>query len=489
MFIVKREINLSEKGNNKPGNQNKPSVCLIIKRTAIPHTGRKMKHIFILLMVMFLKGQTVFSQGFDPVLSANLQNKLDSFVMAQQVQGITAAVKLQGAPEHWAGVSGYSHSAVPVTAGMLFGIGSNTKLFTAVAILKLTEAGVLELDDSLYQWLPVYPNIDSTITLRQLLNHTSGLNDYADIPGYRDSMLNDPNRVFTPTELVTWVDTPLFAPGTGWDYCNTNYLLAGMVVEAATNQSLGTYLHQVILDPLQLDSTFLAVEDSMYSPVAHPWINGADIGLQPRTSTNSAAWAAGAMYSTAGEMVQWYDYLFSGLVIGHAAFWEMTTLVPPNNYGMGISQQVLNGRTVWGHTGNIRGYLSCFIHDQQSGISVTVIINDVPSNPSQVASALLSEVLNSTQGMSIPASIGRTVSVFPNPANEEVMITGLDDITDDECVVQWYNSMGQLVMEGNAVRKKKGFATQTPGRRGVYGIRIKSVTGGELYGITQVVVL
>ena len=98
-----------------------------------------------------------------------------------------------------------SHSGTPITSDMLFAIGSNTKLFTAVLLLKLAENNLIQLDDSLHKHLPSFNNIDSNINIRQLLNHTSGIADVSSISGYPDSMLTNPNRVFTASEIITWV--------------------------------------------------------------------------------------------------------------------------------------------------------------------------------------------------------------------------------------------------------------------------------------------
>jgi D-alanyl-D-alanine carboxypeptidase len=110
----------------------------------------------------------------------------------------------------WRGVTGLSHAGTPLTPDLLFGIASNTKLFTGVLLLKLAEHNLVHLDDSLHEYLPAYTHIDSNITIRQLLNHTSGLYDDTSVPGYPDSMPANPNRVFSASELMTWAGPPLF---------------------------------------------------------------------------------------------------------------------------------------------------------------------------------------------------------------------------------------------------------------------------------------
>jgi len=252
-----------------------------------------MKSHFILLLLFTC---TIHLHAFDPALSGRLQKTIDSMLIAKNVKGISAGVYYPGMGT-WKGVSGISHENVPINSDMQFAIASNTKLFTAVLLLKLAENNLLSIDDSLHEFLPTYKNIDSTITIRQLLNHTSGLADVTSVPGYPDSILRNPRRVYTAAELMTWAGEPSFAAGKGWEYCNTNYLLAGMIAEKVTGQTYGKLLRDSILNPLHMDSTFLDVYDTVENTIAHPWQAGKDNTATPRIALNSAAWSAGAMYS------------------------------------------------------------------------------------------------------------------------------------------------------------------------------------------------
>lgn len=400
-----------------------------------------------------------------------MQSSIDSICVAQQVKGITAAVMLPSG-EIWTGVSGVSHAATPVTPDMLFGIGSNTKLFTAIAVLKLSEAGLLALDDSIYHWIPTTPNIDSCITIRQLLNHTSGLAGYNQIPGYNDSILSNPNRIFSKTELLSWVGAPVFAPGTSWGYCNTNYLLAGMIAESVASQPLEEYLRQNIFTPFQLDSTFFPVYDTLIGATAHAWVNGTDIDPIPRASTLSSAWSAGAIYSTAVEMVQWYHTLFSGALLSPTSFNEMTTPVGPTSYGMGMSRQVINGRVVWGHTGNIRGYLSCFVYDTLTGICVTVIINQDPSSPVPVVATLLN-IAAGTLLSAKPLMIGDSLFVIhPNPLHGKFNVTSSLFHFGESWTLDWFDASGRWISKDKLIASDNHLTSYSALRSGSYLLQL-----------------
>ena len=389
-----------------------------------------MKKICCVFITFYSLTFLAYAQTFDATLASKLQNNIDSISIANNLKGISASVYYPGMGT-WKGVTGISHSGTPITSDMLFAIGSNTKLFTAVLLLKLAENNLIQLDDSLHQHIPSFNNIDSNITTRQLLNHTSGLADVSSIPGYPDSMLTNPNRVFTASELITWVPPPLFPVGTDWSYCNTNYLLAGMIAESATGQSYSQLLRDHILNPLQLDSTFLDVYETILFPVAHPWQGGLNNQSTPRASINSAAWAAGAMYSTSEEMTHWYNTLFNAQILNSNSLNELTTFVGSGNYGMGISQKTVLGRTVWTHGGNIwGGYSSSMMFDPSTGIIICVLINQLPHQANLVSIELLSSLINNPLSFTENNINEKSLNIFPNPTSDIVTINGIKSLND-----------------------------------------------------------
>jgi D-alanyl-D-alanine carboxypeptidase len=402
-----------------------------------------MKKIYCLLLTILSLTFSVKAQSFDPALANKLQNNIDSFQAAYNLKGISASVYLPGQGT-WQGATGESYAGVPITPETGFGIASNTKLFTGVLLLKLAENGLMSLDDSLHQYLPTYNNIDSTITIRQLLNHTSGLND-VNIDSYPDSMLADPNRIFNPEEIISWVGPPISSPGTGWYYCNTNYLLAGLIAESVTGQSYGVLLRDSILTPLQLDSTYLAVYENSSVVSAHPWQGGMDFSTTPRTSINSAAWSAGAMYSTSGEMIQWYRALMNGQLLNSNSFNEMTTFVGSGNYGIGISNANVIGRAVWTHGGTIwGGYNSSMMYDPATGIIICVLINQLPAQAFQVSIQLLSVLINNPVEHTETTIPGKLITVYPNPTNGLVHIKIPNQTIQ---IIKIYDLQGQLIKE------------------------------------------
>jgi len=393
------------------------------RNTSMYTRKRNMIRIYLLSVFILHTFSVCTAQSFDARLSEKLQHALDSTREAHGLKGVSAAVYHpdQGI---WSGASGISHASTPISTDMRFGIGSNTKTFIATLLLRLAEQSVLTLDDSLHQWLPSYPHVDSSISIRQLLNHTSGVKDYSANPAYRDSILDDHNRIWSPIELIEFIGPPDFSPGQDWKYSNSNYLLAGMLIQQVTGGTLASALRSLVLDPLQLNATVLAVEEALPGPVAHPWNNGINIFNIPRNSRYSAAWAAGAMFSTANEMVLWYRDLMDAKILSRNSLSEMTNFTGNRNYGLGISEQILANRTVWGHSGAIAGYTSIALHDPLLRLSLSVLVNQSSAPAAALAAVLLNAIVKfPTLAVTEHADIAPTLCIHPNPLREQAYIS------------------------------------------------------------------
>lgn len=353
-----------------------------------------MLQIALLLLIL----QNANAQSFSPQLAAMLQDTLNTYTaMIPNIKGLAVSVYVpsQGM---WQGTMGVSYTGQPITSDMLFGIASNSKLFVSVAVLKLAENGTLSLNDSLHNWLPNYPNINPNITIRQLLNHTSGISDPIFVSPNMDTIQANPNRVFTPNEILAWVGAPLFAPGTSWGYSNVNYILAAMVAQSATGFHISRIIRDSLLTPLDMDSTFYDVEEPSFGTIAHRWWNGVDYHDTARVGLNTAAGAAGAMFSTTSEMAQWYDALFDGRILNAASMQELTTFVATANnslqYGLGLNRETTQGYAYWGHAGDTWGYRSKMLYDSCAGTVVCGLSNSFPSGMSSVAFLLYRAVKN-----------------------------------------------------------------------------------------------
>ncbi|MER6785751.1 serine hydrolase domain-containing protein [Streptomyces sp. NPDC000658] len=310
---------------------------------------------------------------------------LDSVVQDGSPGGIVLA---EQGRDTWAGVAGTADLATgrKPQADDRFRVGSITKTFVATLMLQLEEQGKLSLDDTVDHWLPglVQGNghDGGKITLRQILNHTSGIYSYTDDEEFKrkefgTDFLKYRYATWTPRQIVRLAMThrPAFAPGDDWSYSDTNYVIASMVMQKATGHSYAHEIEQRILRPLHLDSTSLPGTRARVpgpSGRAYSKLTGELAGpgepnsaIYDVTELNpSFAGAAGEMISSNQDLNRFYRALFSGRLLEDPQLKEMMTTVsiknmPTFSYGLGLMRMTLScGTEIWGHNGGIQGSIS-----------------------------------------------------------------------------------------------------------------------------------
>ncbi|WP_030755512.1 serine hydrolase [Streptomyces griseus] len=262
-----------------------------------------------------------------------------------------------------------------------FRVGSITKTFTATVLLQLQAEGRIDLDDPVEKWLPGLVRGNGhdgrKITVRQLLNHTSGVYSYTEDPGFQEKVfgagfLEHRYDTWNPRELVAIATShaPVFAPGTSWSYSNTNFVLAGLVIEEVTGRPYGKAVENRIIKPLKLRATSVPgtrVNLPQPSSRAYSTLDPAQgTPVHDVTELNpSLAHAAGEMISDSADLQTFYRALLKGRLLPKAEMRELTATVPVSaqhprfRYGLGISWQKLScGTEIWGHGGGIHGSLS-----------------------------------------------------------------------------------------------------------------------------------
>ncbi|MEU8359918.1 serine hydrolase domain-containing protein [Nonomuraea sp. NPDC048882] len=255
-----------------------------------------------------------------------------------------------------------------------FEIGSNTKTFTATLILQLVDKKAVTLDAPVSTYLPgVVPNGDN-ITVRMLLNHTSGLFNYTGDPKVLALMQNDPHHDWTERELLNaaFAHPPTFAPGKGWSYSNTNYTLLGMIAQKLTRSSLADLVRERIARPLGLKHTYYANPRATNTGpgYAHGYAIVFADGTPKytdHTGANIGGWAgaAGAVISTSSDLSRFYSALLEAELFSRAQLRQMKTTValPPEfpikgRYGLGLIKFDTPCGTAWGHGGDTQGHHS-----------------------------------------------------------------------------------------------------------------------------------
>lgn len=336
---------------------------------------------------------TAEAAQFNPDRLRLAQTALAETVRSLEIPGAIAAVHSQDG-ETWYGAAGLSRIdradglkpsqwyGQPMTTAMHLRIGSVTKTFTATLIMILAQEGRLSLDDTVDKWLPGVVSNSDRITIRQLLNMTSGLPDYLNAT-FIEHLSTNYYRQWAPEKLVADL-TPAFEPGQPghWLYSNTNYILLGLIAEKAGGGRLEDLLRVKIIDPLGLADTYLPRDSAMPTPYAHGY-NNLDGAIDDVSFQNpSYVWAAGGIVSTAKDMAVWARALAQGLLLNEKSRRERFTFVetmgPNFLYGLGVSK--VNGFV--GHNGTVIGYSSAVYNYRDYGFAVLVnghsaIRNDV----------------------------------------------------------------------------------------------------------------
>ena len=331
--------------------------------------------------------------------SKELQEAIDQVWLAYPDYdlGVSAAIIVPGY-QTWTGVSGYSQPNIPITKDMLFDIGSIAKNFEAALVLEMVAADILSLEDPISKYLPSYPNIDGNISIRQLLDHTSGVFnvfEHPDFPWARPNI--DYSKAWTADEVINnFVLEPYGPPGYAQHYSSTNYLLLTAIIEDVTGTTVPDEIRSYFLTPMKLNNIYVSMGESPPSEymVAHPWVDidfdGKLDDLYGIPLTWKATLTHPVMFSTAQDLVVWMNALYhEENVINTNLLTEMltypeTTLRDPDGgkYGLGIIDFTdILGTHAIGHGGSSLGYSAAALYLPEYSISVVWLINTGESPP------------------------------------------------------------------------------------------------------------
>ncbi len=358
----------------------------------------KMKWIKAFLLTVFLAAN-VFAQ-----LKSDLKIQIDSLLSVNYAGERSGASVLIAQNNQIVYLKAFGKAnleeSIALTPQHIFRIGSVSKQFTAVAILKLAEEGKLSLQDPVTRYLPDYPTQGHRITLEHLLTHTSG------IPSYTNSPLWTPEvrrKDFSPLELINFFksDSLEFDPGTAWNYNNTGYFILGYIIEQVSGQSYASYLQDKIFTPLKLQNTLYANDTRILKNRA--------IGYQKQDSEFAHAeflsmtqpYAAGSLMSTVEDLFVWHVALHAGKILHpyslKAALTNFTLLNgEPSNYGYGFFFGNILGSPTIEHSGGINGYLSQTLFLPQENIYIAILTNCNCDPPGPVSAHLAATLIGKT---------------------------------------------------------------------------------------------
>ncbi len=278
-------------------------------------------------------------------------------------------------------------AARPVTPHSVFRIGSLTKQFTAAAIMRLVEQGRINLDDPLTRHLPDYPMQGRTVTVRQLLNHTSGIRSYTGMPAWGMRMA----LPFTPDSLIAiFAAAPFdFEPGTAYRYNNSGYVLLGRIIERLTGESYAAHIERELIPRAGLQDTRYCPDVPAGPADAKGYGRAGAPPTPARSLSMTSPYAAGALCSTVFDLARWQDALTSGRVVTAASYAAMTspdTLADGTRmaYGFGLGTGRDGAHRVVSHNGGINGFVSSLTWLPDDSVTIAILVNTESSAADQL---------------------------------------------------------------------------------------------------------
>ncbi len=381
-------------------------------RGVFVRTGRfcnKLNHfaipaVVVLLICMALSLSSCGSGGagqFSKEIQDTLNESVDSLMVKYKIPGLIVGAWVPGQGE-WVvgkGKSDTKTGAAPQT-GDHVRIASITKTFTATVVLQLVDEGKLGLDDPLgkFDLGVAVPNSDK-VTVRNLLNMTSGLCNYTADEGFWDDYVHHPEKPWTPKQLVEIAAAQgvAFQPGEKYDYNNTNYILLGMIIEKLTGGTAGGEITDRIIDRLALKNTSFPEGNAMPSPFMRGHMPdpdgdpGGPATIDVSIESPTVGWTAGAIISNLEDIKTWLEALRDGKLLSPATHKAQMTFSPPNTEGYGLG--LMGFSTFLGHSGEILGYNNAaYTQNKKDGVTIIVFLNRYPNEVEGVPEQVLAAV-------------------------------------------------------------------------------------------------
>ncbi|MGW7194833.1 serine hydrolase domain-containing protein [Streptomyces chryseus] len=335
--------------------------------------------------------------GLGPELNARLDQTIEHVRRQARIPGVVVGLWMPGKGSY-VRATGVADTATgrPMTTDLYTRIGSETKTFTVTALLKLVDDGRIRLDDPIARYIDGVPN-GRRITLRHLAEMRSGLFPYTADPEFVRELESDPDRSWEPRELLAYgyKHRNTFAPGTKFQYSNSNLILLGLVIEKVSGRRFGDFLQQRVLDPAGLHHTLLPKGAEFPEPHARGYTEQTPSGgFADATNWNpSWAWSAGAMISNLHDLRRWAKIVATGTLLSPETQRErlktLPTGFPGTTYGLGILK---TGGWI-GHNGSLPGYESVTVYLPSQKATLVLMLNTDALYEGQEPSTLLARAI------------------------------------------------------------------------------------------------
>lgn len=337
---------------------------------------------------------------------------------------------------------------VAATPEMRYSIGSISKQFTAAAILILQEQGKLSLDDAVGKYVPGLTRGDE-VTIRQILSHTSGYQDYWP----EDYLMTPMMKPATAQQILdTWAKKPLdFEPGTKWQYSNTNYVIAGEIVEKVSGERLFDFLGEHIFHPLGMKSAWNSDEVKLTQPDATPYVRNA-LGPLRLAPKEGRGWmfAAGELAMTAHDLALWDESLIAQTVLKPESYKQMFTEVKLKDgkgteYGLGVEVRERDGHRSIEHSGEVTGFVSdneVLVDDR---VAVAVLTNHMSGGSEEIAQLTASTVAGTgVQSEAEKQALGIYRDLQKGRIDRSLLAPNLNDYFSEQAVADFRDSLAPL---------------------------------------------
>jgi len=407
------------------------------------------------IIIAFFSFMSVSTGQFNPTFEEFLEETMAS------IDPVGLSISVKSADNVWSGTIGISSVDDSLTTSSILAMGSITKTFISAGILKMMEDNRLTLGDPIHLYLPSFDNIDSTITIKELLNHTSGVYDYSFHPEYFNTLELDSIQfyIFSPEEILEqFVLEKEFDRGTSQKYSNTNYILLGMIITEIANRPF----YEEIFETFNISQDYPSISyppfNSEISELAHLWsdfgfgfqdISALGIGLN---GLFSASGAAGAFVGTASDLSKWGYDLYSGKLLSESSMDSLFDFPPPlTGYGLGVvNLDIPCELNAVGHNGAIF-YGADLAYSEELDLSVAIMTNDNGEDPfSEIGGfgAIKNEIFCAYKELLVTSSVDITdqvkVEIYPNPVHDVVSIK-LPQAFNQSVQIEVYNEVGSLV--------------------------------------------
>ena len=399
---------------------------------------------------------TLFSQvpsqtvdTIDPTLRTNIDRIASQLLQQRAIPSASIAV-LQHGQLVYTHAYGLAHldPAIPASPQMRYSIGSVSKQFTAAAVLLLQEQGKLSLDDTVAKYIPGLTQGDH-VTLRQILSHTSGYQDY-----WPEDYLMTPMQQPTTAQQIldTWAKKPLdFAPGTRWQYSNTNFVIAGLIVEEVSSQPLMDFLVQHVFRPLNMTSVWNSDQAKLTATDATPYVRAA-LGPLRLAPKEGRGWmfAAGELAMTAHDLALWDQSLIAQSLLKPDSYRQMFTEVKladgsGTKYGLGVEVTTRGGHRSIEHSGEVTGFVSDNEVLIDDGVAVAVLTNHMAGGASAIAQLVASTVAGTGQPTPAEAqALAIYLGLQQGHIDRSLLAPNLSDYFSPKTIDDFRTSLGPL---------------------------------------------